>query len=146
MRQIKIYVASKLRHAARIKEARSDGFHFNARWLDTGNLAANAAKPVTHWLEENFDDIRGCDYLIVYAEAGEHLKTAIGEAFYAIAHGKPVFVLGEHADYVPWCFLSPQVRRATDFEAALNIIRSECWPKPHVIEGSSAVLRQSTNA
>ncbi len=129
MRQIKIYVASKLRHADAIKAFRQDGFHFCGRWLDTGNLAANAAKPVTHWLEENFDDIRSCDYLLVYGEAGEHLKTAIGEAFYAIAHGKPVFVLGEHADYAPWCFYSPQIRRAKDFQSALDTINLESRAK-----------------
>lgn len=133
MRQIKIYIASKLRHAALIKSFCRDGFHFNARWLDTGNLAINSAKPVTHWLEENFDDIRSCDCLIVYAEEGEHLRTAIGEAFFAIAHGKPVFVIGEHEDYAPWCYYSPQVRRATSFRAALDGIELETRPKPHII-------------
>lgn len=78
-----------------------------------------------HWLEENFDDIRACDYLIVYAEEGENLKTAIGEAFYGIAHGKPVFVIGEHKDYMPWCFYSPQIKRSPNFPAALDAIQLE---------------------
>lgn len=134
MRQIKIYVASKLRHAALIKSFSRDGFHLSARWLDTGNLASNAAKPVTHWLAENFDDIQACDYVIVYAEAGEHLRTAIGETFYAIAYGKPVFVVGEHDDYTPWCHYSPQVRRAATFAAALDAIQGERRAKPYKVE------------
>lgn len=48
MRQISISVASKRRHAELIKATRVDGVHLCSRWLDTANLASNAAKPVSH--------------------------------------------------------------------------------------------------
>ena len=128
MRQIKVAIASKLRHADFLRKQRLDGFHFNSRWLDTGNLASNAAKPVTHWLRENLDDIEASDMLIGYAEEGEHLKTAIGEIFHAMAHGKPVWLIGDHQDYEPWGHFYPHIRRARSFEQALSEARQMFSP------------------
>lgn len=141
-RQIKVYTASKIRHAATLLGLRAthDGFHLNARWLDTGNLASNSAKPVSHWLEENFDDIRAADYVLVYAEAGEHLKTALVEVGFALAYGKPVYVVGKtdgavsenpeamlggHPDFAPWCMYSQLIHRMPTLQAALDHMREK---------------------
>lgn len=119
MRQIKIYTASKLRHADFIKSQRMDGFHFCARWLDY----VNDRTPVSHWMDNNFTDIRSSDAVLIYGEEADHLKTALVDAGYAIACGKPVYVIGAHPDYHPWCYFVPYVKRAATFEQALKEIR-----------------------
>lgn len=125
MRHIKVAVASKLRHAEKLKTAFRglEGFHCNSRWIDSGNLAINAAKPASHWLVENLDDITNCDYVIGYVEEGELLKTALGEIFWGLAHQKPVILIGFHDSYEPWCHYSNQVRRVKDIDAAIVTIR-----------------------
>lgn len=137
LHQIKIYVASKLRHADKIKKLVlvADGFHLCSRWIDTGNLAMNSSKPVSHWQEENFDDIKSADYVLLYGEEGEHLKGALVEIGYALAYGKRVWVVcqagrgGEddvlfsHPDYEPWSHYSQLVRRAPSFEQAFDEIK-----------------------
>lgn len=130
MNQIKIYFASKREHANMIRGYRPEGFHFSARWIDTANLAINAAKPASHWLEENFDDIRACDYVLVYAEEGEVLKTALIEVGYAMAFGKKVYVIGDHDSYRPWRAAILRVSFARTIEDALQIIK-----RAHTVPG-----------
>lgn len=143
MRHIKIYIASKLRHAEKLKALirNIEGFHFNSRWLDTGNLASNAAKPSAHWQVENFDDIQACDYIIGYVEEGEVLKGALVEIGYGLAYGKTVILIGQHESYEPWCYFSPQVRRAKDITQAIEMIKAlENMNKPsigRVVHGNS---------
>lgn len=140
MKPIKIYTASKVRHADRLRALRphADKIHFNARWPDTATLAQNAAKPASHWLMENVDDIIMADAVFVYAEEGEHLKTALFEAGVAYAHRKHIWVIGQtvvpsdasfglrtifHPDYEPWCRASDLMHRANDFESAIKEVK-----------------------
>lgn len=102
MKQIKVYFASKRNHADLLRKFRIDGIHICARWTETANLAINAAKPASHWMEENFIDIQAANYVIVYAEEGEFLKTALVEVGWAMAWSKPVIVIGDHDSFRPW--------------------------------------------
>lgn len=132
MRQIKVYFASKRHHADMLRALRPDGFHFNGRWLETANLAINATKPASHWLEENFSDIKDADFVVVYAEKGEVLKTALVEVGWAIAWGRPVIVIGHHESYEPWCRNKARVSYAATLEDALLSIKRQVCPPDDV--------------
>lgn len=141
MRQLKVFIASKVRHAEMLRGLRttinSDGIHFNARWLETVNLPYNSTKPVSHWQQENLDDINSADAVFVYAERGEHLKGALFELGYAYAYGKPIYLVGQtvtpgvdgtktefHADFEPWSRVNPQqIFRANDFQEAVDALK-----------------------
>lgn len=155
MRQISVYVASKRRHAERIKAARLDGIHLNARWLDTANLPANAAKPSAHWQRENFNDIRDAEAVLVYGEKGEQLVNALVEVGYAIAHGKRVYCVGSldgegnvffHPDYEPWRRSDPgMIQSAESFKHAFALIRGVAVVEPGLTEEQKAMAWRNGN-
>lgn len=140
MRQIKIAWCSKRHHAEKIKATRPDGFHYVSRWLDTANLAENAAKPAHHWMEENFSDIRDSDYVFVLAETGETLKWALGEVGWAMAYGRPVIVIGDHDSYRPWRGNSTRVRMVPTIDAALKAVKAENAPKLEVLNSKGETV------
>lgn len=140
MRQIRVYFASKRIHADMLRALRPDGFHFNGRWLETANLAINAAKPASHWLEENFSDIKEADFVVVYAEDGETLKTALVEVGWAMAWGKPVIVVGTHESYQPWRAHKERVSFAPNVEAALLDIKRRMNPLSKVLNSAGETV------
>lgn len=124
-----------------------DGVHFVARWLDTANLASNAAKPVAHWQQENYIDIQASSAVCVYAEKGERLTNALQEVGYAIACGKSIYCIGSpadsaeegasatfmHPDYEPWCRSNPEaIFRAKSFAQAQGMILARARNVPWV--------------
>jgi hypothetical protein len=139
MRPIKIYTASKLIHAAKLKALEPPDFHFNARWLDTANLSANSTRLAAKWQIENFGDIRECDYILVYGEKGDVLQGAIGEAFYGMAYGKPVYIVMDFSDIVPnpWMLMGENsvhpVMRRGKVEEVLEELRRQHKPKEEKI-------------
>lgn len=149
MHQIKIYVASKKRHATMLQNLRLrfDGIHFNARWIETASLAINATKPVSHWQQENFDDIEAADVMLVYAERGEHLRNALLEVGYAIRAGKLVYCIGQqvedtgegekgtiyHQDYDDWSAFRQRVRRVPSFDQAILEIKRNILGKAELV-------------
>ena len=134
MRPIKIAFASKLDHAEKILAAQREGFHFISRWLYMGQASKKVAKPASHWLEENFEDIKSADYVICYAEhvessindalEGEVLKTALVEVGWAMAWGKPVICIGNHESYRPWRAASHRVTTMPSLAAAITYIKT----------------------
>lgn len=136
--QIKVYTASKIRHAGLLRDLRSKHvrIHFTARWIVTAPLSSEASRPAAQWLHDNFDDITRSHYVLSYIEHGEQLKTALGEIFYGLAHGLHVWLVtgkpvnatdemfGDHPDYQPWAMGSRLIHRAYSNEQALNEIIS----------------------
>lgn len=161
MRQISISIASKRRHAELIKGLRLDGVHLNSRWLDTANLASNAAKPAAHWQRENYSDIRSSEAMLVYGEKGETLVNALQEVGYAIAFGLPVFCVGSpatgaeaeahgpgtfwHPDYQPWAASRPPggIYMARDFPTAFRMVRALVEGTPLVAEPGLTQAQQA---
>lgn len=94
MQQIKVYVSAKIEHAPMLAGLHVDGFHINARWIEMAESGRRRLKPVTHWQQENFDDIRAAHFFILYAEPADELKGSIGETFYAIANDKKCWIAG----------------------------------------------------
>lgn len=121
-RQIRVYTASKLKHAEMLRGLARDGFHFTARWPWLVNLPAWEAVPASQWQQDNFDDISRSEALLVYVEFGEHLKGGLVEVGVALAYKIPIWVVGEHTDYSKWRH-HPGVHRAGTIDAALAGIR-----------------------
>lgn len=146
MQQIKVYTSSKLEHAAKLKAADQDGFHFNARWLDTADAGRQRLKPVTHWQQENFDDIVAAHFFLLYVEPGDHLKGSLVEMGYAIARGKKCWIAGDgnganfitegnagvlrlpHKDILPWGSYRQAVRIVPSLAHALGQMREFVRP------------------
>jgi nucleoside 2-deoxyribosyltransferase len=122
MKQIKIYFASKRRHAEKLAGYRINQIHICARWIETANLGMNKSKPAAHWMEENFIDIQASDYVLVYAEEADTLETALVEVGWAMAFSKPVIVIGDHDSYKPWRANFKRVSFQPTIEDALNAI------------------------
>lgn len=102
---LKVYTASKMKHAPKWLELHRNNKHIycHARWLKhtqigTEDSADNAGE---FWLQDE-EDVKNADVLLLYAEEGEHLRGALVEAGIAIGHGIPVIVVGKHHDYGTW--------------------------------------------
>ena len=123
-RQIKVYFASKLHHSDEIKRHKREGFHFVSRWLETGNLSESSTKPASHWQQENYIDIRASDYVVLFGKEGDNLEGASQEVGYALAWGKPIYVVvSREAGPKPWMLQGdPQVRRRSSIDSVLNEI------------------------
>lgn len=91
---IKVYITAKLEHAHKLAQLNPDGFHINARWIEMSERGRQRNKPVSHWQQENFDDIIAAHFFLFYAEPGDELKGSIGETFFAMAHNKKVWIAG----------------------------------------------------
>lgn len=148
--EIKVYIAAKLEHAKKLAAIKQDGFHINARWIDMAEVGQQRMKPVTHWQQENFDDIEMAHFFIMYLEPGDKLKGALGETFYAIRAGKKIWIAGDgygvdvpvnhpngqtevirlpHRDIVPWCFYRQSIRVCLNVEEAFKQIRALVNPQ-----------------
>lgn len=94
MRQIKTYISAKLGYASYLAERQPEGFHINARWIEMADAGRKRMKPISHWQQENFDDITAAHVFILYVEPSDQLKGSIFEAGYAVAHGKKIWIAG----------------------------------------------------
>lgn len=103
---MKIYVASKIKHAPKWKALRDLGLPFSSTWIDEAE--PGMTKDLTELSCRCFTEIRECDAVLLYAEDGEQLVGALMEAGYALALEKPVFAVGPNSalmsvfSYSPW--------------------------------------------
>lgn len=102
-REIKIAIAAKVEHAPKLAAIHKDGFHITSRWIWMAASGQESMKPVTHWQQENFDDIEMADFVILYLEPGDKLKGALIEIGYAVRAGKHVWIAGDgNGVEIPW--------------------------------------------
>lgn len=144
MQQIKVYISAKLEHAPKLAALKQDGFHINARWIDLAKVGRERMKPVTHWQQENFDDIAMAHFVIMYLEPGDKLKGSLFEIGYAIGIGKKVWIAGDghgvemalpvqdgedvtirlpHRDIEPWARYRQSIRVVPSLDEAFTSIR-----------------------
>lgn len=144
LQQIKVYTSAKVEHADKLKAVNQDGFHFNARWLDTADVGRQRLKPVTHWQQENFDDITAAHFFLLYVEPGDKLKGSLVEIGYAIGIGKKCWVAGDghgvdivcpdgalrmpHRDVLPWSMYRQRIRVVPSLGVALSQMRDLVRP------------------
>lgn len=126
---IRVYTTAKVLHASMLTQCRAefDGIYFTARWPLMVNVSSEKARPVVFWLNDNFDDIQRSDYVIVYAEEHDVLKTSLIEIGWAMGHGKKIICVGENAQFEPWSTMClARVRTMTE---AIKRIRQDVNPK-----------------
>lgn len=120
---VKVYIASKMCHAERWRNAYEENPHFHivSRWPFLEPFIAPTEANARKFWQDDVADIQAADAVIVYAEEGEKLRGALVEAGIAIGLGKLVIVIGEHPDFGTWSH-HPQVKRAPNFHAALVLV------------------------
>lgn len=112
---LRVYFASKTSHAQKWRDydLHSPVLKVTARWIKQvlldgecvitnpkldKNLRDFAARC---WIEDQ-QDVQCSDYLVLYAEEGEHLRGGLVETGIAIEYGIPVICIGSHPDYGSW--------------------------------------------
>lgn len=127
---IPIYIASKLEHAPKWKELRSEWhphrIRITARWIDDTALEANGTPSDYRvcWMMD-VDDVRQSSGLIAYAEEGDVLRGALVEVGIALERNLPVFIIGDNPSFGTWQH-HPLVIRATDLNHARLMIPKIC--------------------
>ncbi len=123
---IRVYTASKLKHAAMWREmcAATPHLQAHARWLKHSSIGTpdTPEHAAEFWLQDE-QDVRDADAVLVYAADGDHLRGALVEAGIAIASGVPVVVVGKHPDYGTWQH-HPGVTRMDDLASALLYLKT----------------------
>jgi hypothetical protein len=113
---LRIYTASKTRHAPIWRDLRTAGVPIVSTWIDEAGPGETAS----------FDDLwirciteaSQAGALIVYAEEGDVLKGAFVEVGAALGHGVPVFAVGTQPG---WSFTShPRVTKCGSLNEALR--------------------------
>lgn len=146
MQQIKVYISAKLEHAAKLAALKVDGFHINARWIEMADAGRKRLKPVTHWQQENFDDIETAHFFLLYVEPSDDLKGSLFEIGYAVGIGKKCWIAGDghgvevtpegaansitvpHKGVLPWGHYRQRIRMAPTIQAAFIDIRRYVRP------------------
>lgn len=157
MNMLKVYIAAKRRHAAKLVDLDVDGVHVNSRWIELALVEAGRkrSKPVTHWQQENFDDIASSHFVVFYLEPGDELEGALWETGYAAGLGKKIWIAGDghgvevdvpdgptmrlpHRGILPWALYRQQVRIVISLEAAFEAIKREAIPRTILRSDGSA--------
>lgn len=121
---IRVYTASKLGQAPLWRKLQNEWPHvfFHARWLRHVELKTpDSPENAVRFWQEDEQDVKTADALLIYAAPDEHLRGALVEAGIAIASKVPVIVVGTHVDYGTWQY-HPEVIRAYDFDHAYQIL------------------------
>lgn len=93
---MKVYCASKSKHAPTWNEWKKRGAQITSSWLDKFDQG-RLPDQTSHW-DSILDDIQNSDGLLFYSEPGEIQKGAIAEFGIAFALGKKLFYVGPIED------------------------------------------------
>jgi len=124
---MKIYTASKTKHAHKWIELRNNGVNVISTWIDEAGQGQtkDMADLCRRCIQESID----CDAMIVYAEEGDYLKGAFIEMGIALSvPSKPIVLVGEVLPFGSAFTYAPQVFRAKTIEAALELLETSKTP------------------
>lgn len=109
-RNVKIYLASKLRHSAMAKSLILDHPYvtWTNRWQFFESEIPDTQEHAVNFWENDFDDVDAADVVLVYGVKGDDLRGALVEAGYGIGKGKRVVCCGDSLSFGTWRF-SPRV-------------------------------------
>ncbi len=93
---MKIYCASKSKHAPLWLKWKSRGVQVTSSWLDKFDQG-RLSDQTSHW-DNILSDIQKSDALLLYSEPGEIQKGALAEFGIAFALGKKLFYVGPLED------------------------------------------------
>ena len=101
-----LYIASKIKHAAKWRELRAQGHKVVCTWIDEAGPGASAS--LADLWRRCIDEVKACDVLIFYCEQGENLQGAFVELGAALVLGKTCYWVGPelcsvclHPDVLP---------------------------------------------
>lgn len=147
MQQIKVYISAKLEHSRKLVGCAPDGFHSNARWIHMAEAGRTKLKPVSHWQQENFDDIEMAHVFVLYVEPQDVLCGSLVELGHAIRAGKKIWIAGNghgvevkpesqdnyitvpHAGVLPWGLYTQSIRMAMGLPEAFLAIKRHFRPE-----------------
>lgn len=90
---MKIYIASKTRHADKWRKLRAKGVDVISTWIyDTDQYEAVERADLA---QRCIAEATACEAMLVYYEVGEHFKGGFIEIGVALAAGKPIYAVGE---------------------------------------------------
>lgn len=130
---LRMYFASKTIHAERWRQIDLTSPHIKvtSRWIkqvildegdiihksrDIGRQGADIRDFAARCWMEDQQDVENSDFVVLYAEEGEHLRGGLVEAGMAISTGIPVICIGTHPDYGSWQW-HPMVMRQPSLES-----------------------------
>lgn len=89
---MKIYIASKTRHADKWKALRAEGHNIISTWID--EAGKGESDDLTDLAKRCVNEAKNADRLILFSDDDELLKGALIEVGAALAYGVPVYVVG----------------------------------------------------
>ena len=129
---LNIYPASMLRHAPKWQTLRHEWksfARFVATWPDQvtrgsepADVSPDPAIMRLAWVT-NCEEIKSCDFLLIYAEEGDNLRGAFIEAGVAMATFKTIILCGPEGPWWGSWKFHPCCIRAEDLEHAGRIMR-----------------------
>lgn len=118
---MKIYTASKTKHAHKWIELRERGINVNSTWID--EAGKGQTKDMADLCRRCIRECIECDAMIVYSEEGDYLKGAFIEMGVALSiPSKPIVLVGEVLPFGSAFTYAPQVFRAKTIEDALDFL------------------------
>lgn len=130
----KIYTASKLDKSEMWKELQHEWkeFEFTARWFQfhVGNVPDAPAFAKFFWQEDE-EDVKRADVVLVYAEEGDILRGALVEVGIALGVGIPVICVmnGENPSWGTWSYhpLIYRVASLVEAKIMLDMMANAKW-------------------
>lgn len=121
--QIKIYTASKVKHADKWKKLRDEGWGINATWIDRGVVDPEDYPSL--WVD-CIGEATEADICLAYIEPGERLKGALVEIGCTLSAGGRVYLVCNQWDdsYGTWNH-HPRVHMFTSLQEALDAIKRD---------------------
>lgn len=89
---MKIYIASKTKHAHKWRKLRTSGHNIISTWID--EAGAGESKDLPDLASRCIDEAKSADRLILFCESDDLLKGALIEVGAALSAGVPVYVVG----------------------------------------------------
>lgn len=118
---MKIYIASKTKHAQKWVDLRNSGVNIISTWIDEAGdgQSPNLSDLCSRCISESMS----CDAMVVYAEDGDYLKGAFIEMGAALSvPNKPIYLVGSVLPYGSAFTYSQQVFTAKTINEALQLL------------------------
>jgi hypothetical protein len=125
--KMKIYTASKTKHAQKWIDLRDAGFNVISTWID--EACEGQTKDMRDLVQRCISECVECDGMIVYSEGGDYLKGAFIEMGVAVAHNKPIVLVGPVLPQSSAFTYLSNIKRANDIPSALKLL-SGSSPSP----------------
>ena len=118
---MKIYIASKTKHAQKWLDLRNRGLEINSTWIDeVGEGQSSSLSDLAH---RCIREAAEADWLILYCEDGDFLKGALLEVGAALGAGRPILCVGKCESISPTFQRHPLWFDVDSIETAIKYVR-----------------------